>query len=91
MVKLKNLRKAQELLLKFRVSLEYAEDVFDVNKAIGYMCKLHVVYDESKRTIKNKQLFKDLDNMEKKVDLSLNTKGLDLTEIKEIGIDFEKE
>ena len=29
--------------------------------------------------------------MEKKVDLSLNTKGLDLTEIKEIGIDFEKE
>ena len=51
----------------------------------------HVVYDESKRTIKNKQLFKDLDNMEKKVNLALNTKALDLTEIKEIGIDFEKE
>ena len=94
MVKLKDLRKAQELLLKLRYELKHAEDVFSVNRAISYTCRLNITYDESHRTVEeigDKKMLKALENMEKKVEIELKTLKVDAMDCINIGIDIIQE
>lgn len=97
MVKSKDLRKAQQILLSFRNKAIKCNEIWSINKAIGYMCKIHIIYEESLRTvtyidkpIKEKEsLTKEFDNMPHKIEIEYAGKA-DIEAIKEIGIDINE-